>query len=264
MDLKQFSVAYKKRSSFLARLQRACQNLLQTHSLAHDVRQYLNSRVPDLNLQEKFLFGFFPPDDQIELLFPDVSLEELLHYQIIYPHYVQNDNTRILTYKSYFHTHNLVWPYMDLYGNIVSFLGRTCITEEERKRLGIDKYMYTKGFAKSLQVFGLYQAKKAILEKGYAIVVEGQLDCISCHFYGIENVVGLGGVTLGKYQKHLIRRFTDKFYLCLDGDMEGQKSMQNIIKRDEGIEFKTLTLPSGYKDIDLYLKNTGNVQVLNW
>lgn len=262
MDLKQYSRQYQKRAMMLRDVQVACRDLLLNHPAAESARVYLNTRVSKNN-QEKFDFGFFPPDDHINLLLeriPEITLQKL---GLVYKFHVQNDDCRVYVTRGMMNSHNIITPYKDMYGNNIAFVGRTTLPDEERKAFNLDKYRYTKGFVKSLHLFGLAQAKAEILKKGYVILVEGQIDCITCHEYGIHNVVALGGVAFTKYQSNLLRRLTDRFYLLLDGDAEGEKAQNKIIKRySDTAHIEKITLPKEFKDVDTYLHAGMDVSIL--
>lgn len=231
----------------------ACRDLLKTHPLAESARQYLQTRVSPIN-QDIFGFGYFPDDDHLEILFEKVSEKKIKALGLIYPYHVQNGDHRVYINKGMLSNHNLIAPYYDIYGNIKALVGRTILSEEERKTQKLQKYKYTK-FSKSLHLFGLYQAKTAITKKNSVVLVEGQIDCITCHEYGIYNVVALGGVSLNKRQFQLLNRFTNKFYLLLDNDLEGRKAQDKIIKRyAKSAIFEILELPTQYKDVDEYLR----------
>lgn len=263
MDLRQHAQRYSKRAQLFLEVQEACRDLLLNHPAAENARQYLDSRVSKEN-QEKFKFGYFPPDDQLQLLLERVSEEKLLKLGLVYKFHVQNDDCRVYVTRGMMNSHNVITPYFDMYGNIVAFVGRTTLPEDDRKAFNLDKYRYTKGFIKSLHLFGLYQAKSEILRKGSVILVEGQIDCVTCHEFGIHNVVALGGVVFSKHQRNLLRRLTDKFYLLLDNDPEGKKAQAKIIKRDsEAAYIEQLIMPSSYKDVDIFLRTQKDTSIFN-
>jgi DNA primase len=253
MNLKQTEKIINIKSSLFKEVQDACRDILKNHSIAQEARIYLNSRMTDDN-QEKFNLGYFPDDENLEILFEKVSEKKLKFLNIIYPYHVQNGEYRVYINKSLLSNHNIVMPYVDIYGNIKALVGRSFLCEEDRKEKKIQKYKYTK-FNKSLHLFGFYQAKSSILKKNSVIIVEGQIDCITCHEYGINNVVALGGSSLTKRQFQLLNRYTENIYLLLDNDIEGKKSQNKIIKKYSNLaNFKSLELPNNYKDIDKYLR----------
>lgn len=255
MNLKQTQQIINVKAKLYQKVQEACKDLLQNHPVAEKAREYLNKRVSSNN-QEVFNFGYFPDDNHLDILLEKVSEKSLKALGLIYPYHVQNSDYRVYVNKCILNKHNLTMPYLDIYGNIKALVGRTVLPENERKAQKLQKYKYTR-FNKSLHLFGLYQAKEAILRKKSIILVEGQFDCISCHEYGIQNVVALGGSSLTKRQFQLLNRYADKIYLLLDKDFEGQKAVNKIInKYSKQALIEPLELPEGYKDVDEYLRNS--------
>lgn len=254
MSLKRTEKLINIKAKLFQEVQTACQDLLKTHPLAEPARQYLRTRVSSTN-QDVFDFGYFPDDDHLEILFDKVSEKKVKALDLVYPYHVQNGDHRVYINRGMLSSHNLTTPYRDVYGNIKALVGRTILPEEERKAQKLQKYKYTR-FSKSLHLFGLYQAKHAIIRRNSVVLVEGQIDCVTCHEYGIHNVVALGGVSLSKRQFQLLNRFTDRFYLLLDNDFEGKKAQNRIMKRYGRLAvFETLELPVRYKDVDEYLRS---------
>lgn len=263
MDLKQHSKKYLKNSEYLSEIQAACRDLLQNSSQAEAARNYINNRVSVAN-QEKFQFGYFPKDEDIDILLEKVDKNKLLKLGLIYNYHVQNDDCRVNTVKGIMGSHNIITSYKDIYGNNVAFVGRSTLQEDFRKQTNIEKYRYTKGFIKALHLFGLSEAKLDIIKKGFVIIVEGQIDCVTCHEYGIHNVVALGGSSLSRYQFNLLRRLTDNFCLLLDSDLPGQKATAKIIKKyAKYANIKTINLPNNYKDVDVYLHEKQDISIFS-
>lgn len=257
MSLNVVSKRILARAKLYEELQRACRHILKTHSLAEEARLYIDARISYEN-QELFNVGYFPDDDNLDILFQYISEEKLKILDIVYPYHVQDGDNRAWTNKAMLSKHNITMPYRNIYGNIVALVGRTILSEDDRKDQKIQKYKYTK-FNKSLHLFGLSHAKEAILRQQSVIIVEGQIDCITCHEYGIHNVVALGGAALGKYQFRLLNRLAKKIVLLLDNDAEGKKAQKKIIDRySKEIDIAHLELPGSYKDVDQYLRTKNN------
>lgn len=252
MNLKSAEKVIIAKAKLYQIVQLACKELLHTHLLAEPARQYLQKRI-SLENQDTFDLGYFPDDENLDILFNKISENNLSKLGLIYPYHVQNGDHRVYINKSILSKHNIIMPYRDIYGNIKALIGRTFLSEIDRKAQKLQKYKYTR-FSKSLYLFGLYQAKQSILQHNSVILVEGQIDCISCHQFGIHNVVALGGCILTKRQFQLLTRFTDQIYLLLDNDIEGKKAQDKIIKQyGRFATIKSLTLPDPYKDVDEYL-----------
>lgn len=254
MSWKDFARSFKRKSALFDQTLKTCQELLQSHPIAKETREYLSSRVSPEN-QERFEFGYFPKDEELPILFEKVSQKAVFKTGLAYPYHVQDGNLRVFTVRGGLRHHNLITPYRDLYGNIVALVGRTILSEEDRTKLNIQKYKYTTPFSKSLHLFGINQAWQSILEQGFVIIVEGQIDCVTCHEFGTHNVVALGGTAFSDRQFDLLLQLTDKIYLLLDNDTEGHRAQDKIIKRySELARINKLTLPVGFKDVDQCLR----------
>ena len=228
----------------------ACSYLLRTSPDAKDCREYIDSRIPK-SLQNKYGFGYFPKSNKLDSLIDFVGKEQLEEFNIIYPRYIAAGKIT----RGHFSDNNLVMPFRNVHGDIVSLLGRSILPDSEQKDNQIQKYKYSLDADKELYVYGLDVAKKAILEKGYVICVEGQFDCIACHEMGITNVVALGWATLSRYQFYQLLKYTDSIVLMMDNDEAGEKGKVKAKARysNEAI-IKTLSPPNGFKDIDNFIR----------
>ncbi len=139
----------------------------------------------------------------------------------------------------------VIYPVLSLSGKVVAFGGRTL-----RKDKNISKYINSPEstiYSKSRELYGLYQARRAIAKKDKCILVEGYMDVISLHQSGIENVVASSGTALTEGQIRLIRRFTPNITVIYDSDPAGIKaSLRSIdLLLAEGLNVKMLSLPDG-------------------
>jgi DNA primase len=101
-------------------------------------------------------------------------------------------------------------------------------------------------FDKSSILYGLHLAKGEIGKRGYAVIVEGQMDTVSLHQAGYLNVVGISGTALTKEHVGFLKRLTKKIYLCLDSDDAGIKatfaSIDSIVNED--VDVRIIRIPS--------------------
>jgi DNA primase len=114
----------------------------------------------------------------------------------------------------------LMFPIADEQGRIIAFSGRILTADAK-----VAKYVNspeTPIFSKGRVCFGLDKAKRPILDAGYAVVCEGQLDLITCHMAGIQNVVAPQGTALTADHARILKRYTDEVVLCFDSDRAGQ------------------------------------------
>ena len=156
----------------------------------------------------------------------------------------------------------LMFPFYDLHGRVLGFSGRQ-VTPNERS----GKYVNTGEtpvFTKGRNIFGLYQAKKSIAQKGFAYLVEGQFDVMSLHQCGVENVIGGSGTAFTDDQVRLIMRFTQRVVMIYDADQAGIKAaLKNTeILLKAGCQVSCIRLPQG-KDPDNFAQenreNTGKL-----
>lgn len=154
----------------------------------------------------------------------------------------------------------VIYPVFTVSGKVVAFGGRTL-----RKDKDIAKYVNSPEsviYRKSYELYGLYQAKQAIVRKDKCILVEGYMDVISMHQAGIENVVASSGTSLTEGQIRLIHRFTQNVTVIYDSDAAGIKaSLRGIdLLLAEGLDIKVLLLPDG-DDPDSFAQSHSSAEV---
>ena len=140
----------------------------------------------------------------------------------------------------------VMYPVFSVSGKVIAFGGRTLRTDKT-----VAKYVNSPEsiiYSKSRELYGLYQAKQAIVKHDKCILVEGYMDVISMHQSGVENVVASSGTSLTEGQIRLIHRFTDNVTVIYDGDAAGIKaSLRGIdMLLAEGLNVRVLLLPDGH------------------
>ena len=143
----------------------------------------------------------------------------------------------------------VMFPIIDLRGNVVAFGGRI-MTDEKPKYLNTSD---TVVFKKSSNLFALNKAKNAKSDK--LILCEGYMDVIALHQAGFDFAIATLGTALTQEQAIIIKRYTSTVVICYDADEAGQKATARAIDilRREGLEIRVLTIPEG-KDPDEYMK----------
>ena len=154
----------------------------------------------------------------------------------------------------------VIYPVFTVSGRVVAFGGRTLRSDKS-----MAKYVNSPEsviYSKSRELYGLFQAKQAIVRKNKCILVEGYMDVISMHQSGVENVVASSGTSLTEGQIRLIHRFTENVTVIYDSDAAGVKaSLRGIdMLLKEGMNVKVLSLPPG-DDPDSYAQNHTNEEV---
>lgn len=147
----------------------------------------------------------------------------------------------------------VMFPIIDLRGNVIAFGGRT-LTDEKPKYLNTSDTLV---FKKTQSLFALNFAKKTCSDR--IILTEGYMDVISLHQAGFENTIATLGTSITKEQANLISRYTNEVVICYDSDSAGQKATNRAINllRETGLLIKVITIPQG-KDPDEFIKSYGN------
>lgn len=157
----------------------------------------------------------------------------------------------------------VMFPIHSLSGRVVAFGGRTLKTDKS-----VAKYVNspeTEIYIKRQNLYGLFQAKSAIVKNSKCILVEGYADVISMHQSGIENVVASSGTSLTVEQIRLIKRFTENVTVIYDGDAAGIKAALRGIDLilEEGLKVKVVLLPPE-EDPDSFAKAHTRTEILEF
>ena len=148
----------------------------------------------------------------------------------------------------------VMFPIFTVSGKPVAFAGRIL-----KKKDNVGKYVNSPDsiiYSKTNELYGIFQAKQSIAKTDMCYLVEGQMDTISMHQSGIENVVASGGTALTKPQIRLIKRFTSNITVLYDGDAAGIHAALRGIDMflEEGFNVKVVLLPDG-EDPDSYAQS---------
>ena len=141
----------------------------------------------------------------------------------------------------------VIFPWLNVSGKVVAFGGRLL---DSRTKGVQQKYVNSPDseiYHKERELYGLFQAKKAIAKEDRVYMVEGYTDVIAMHQCGLENVVANSGTALSVHQIKLLRRFTQNITLLYDGDEAGiHAAMRGTdMLLAEGMNIKVLLLPDG-------------------
>jgi DNA primase len=150
-----------------------------------------------------------------------------------------------------------MFPIANETGRAIAFTGRTLSADEKAG----PKYLNspeTSIYSKSRVLFNLDQAKEAIRKLDYAILVEGQMDCISVFAAGFHNVIASSGTAFTELQARLLGRFSKNVVVNFDPDTAGAKATERTLSLlvEEEFQIKVLTLDSGF-DPDLFIRRQG-------
>ena len=204
-------------------------------------KQYFRSRGIRDDIIEKFSLGFsLQKRDALTLAAQKAG------YQ---PEYLEKTGLCIKGEKGLHDRYagRVIFPWFNVSGRVVAFGGRLL---DARTKGVQQKYVTSPNseiYVKENELYGLYQAKKAIAKDDRVYMVEGYTDVLAMHQCGIENVVANSGTALSLRQIKLLRRFTQNITLLYDGDEAGiHAAMRGTdMLLAEGMTLKVLLLPDG-------------------
>jgi DNA primase len=150
-----------------------------------------------------------------------------------------------------------MFPIANESGKVIAFTGRTLASDEKSG----PKYLNspeTPIYSKSRVLFNLDKAKEPIRKLEYAILVEGQMDCISVYTAGFRNVIASSGTAFTELQARLLGRFSKNIVVNFDPDTAGAAAAERSLALlvSEEFQIKVLTLEAGF-DPDLYIRRKG-------
>ena len=212
-------------------------------------KQYFRSRGIRDDIVEKFCLGFaLPQKDAL------AKVAQKAGYQA---EFLEKTGLCIKNEKGLYDRYagRVIFPWLNVSGKVVAFGGRLL---DARTKGVQQKYVNSPDseiYHKDHELYGLFQAKKAIAKEDRVYMVEGYTDVIAMHQSGIENVVANSGTALSVYQIKLLRRFTQNITLLYDGDEAGiHAAMRGTdMLLAEGMNIKVLLLPDG-DDPDSFAK----------
>lgn len=204
------------------------------------------------DILEKFHLGYCPDEPDAlarAALAKGFTKESLIKTGLCYER--ENDGSL----RDRFHG-RVIFPVHSISGKVVAFGGRIMSADAK-----VAKYVNSPEsviYSKSRELYGLWQAKQAIVRKDRCFLVEGYADVISMFQSGVENVVASSGTSLTPGQIRLIHRFTNNITVLYDGDKAGIKaSLRGIdMLLAEGMNVKVLLLPDG-EDPDSFAQGRG-------
>ena len=215
---------------------------------------YFRERGFRQDIIEKFQLGY-SPETWRDLTDAALAAGYKIEYLVKAGLTIQNEENKD-KYFDRFHG-RVIFPIHNASGRVIGFGGRTLKTDKK-----VAKYINspeTEIYHKSNVLYGLYFAKKQIIQDDVCYLVEGYTDVTSMHQAGIENVVASSGTSLTVDQIRLIRRYTNNITILYDGDPAGIKaSFRGIdLILEEGMNVRVLLFPDN-DDPDSYSKKVSN------
>jgi len=259
----------RQRGTLLDIHERACvffQEQLRKPEGAH-AREYLTGRGLDAETIARFRIGYAPDSGFLlrDFLKKDFDEETLRASGLFSWKEVdarspmadgKTDPQRPSTMYSKFRN-RVLFPICNEGGKVIAFTGRTLSTDEKAG----PKYLNspeTPIYSKSHVLFNLDKAKQWVRQFDYAILVEGQMDCISLFAAGIQNVIASSGTAFTELQARLLARFSKRIFVNFDPDTAGaaaaERSLALLVQED--FQIKVVTLEPGF-DPDLFIRRKG-------
>jgi DNA primase len=222
-------------------------------------REYLSGRGVTAETIAKFRIGYAPESfNEMRERLGKQFREEVLRASGLFSSKEQADGSDGQMYARF--RKRITFPIANEQGKTIAFTARALDSAEVDAKAG-PKYLnspetvlYTKGQV----LFNLDKAKAAIREMDFALLVEGQMDCISVFMGGIANVLATSGTAFTEHQVRLLARFTKRVVLNFDPDQAGANAAEKTIALlvEEGFEVRVVTLPGGL-DPDRFVKERG-------
>ena len=150
----------------------------------------------------------------------------------------------------------VMFPICNAEGEVIAFSGR--VLQADAKSAKYVNSPETILFTKGNVLFGLHKSKRPLLDKGFAIVCEGQIDLISAFEAGVQNVIAPQGTAFTEKQTRILKRYVEEVVLCFDSDAAGQKAADRSLPSllGENLSVRVMELPAG-EDPDSLIRKEG-------
>jgi DNA primase len=219
-------------------------------------REYLAGRGLTPEGIKTFRIGYAPESfNALRDRLSGVADQETLRASGLFASKEQGDGTKGPIYDRF--RKRVVFPIANEGGRVIAFTARTLETGDKAGAKYINS-PETPLYSKGMVLFNLDKAKAAIRQAGFALLVEGQMDCISVYLRGIQNVIATSGTAFTGHQVALLRRHTSNVAVNFDPDTAGANAAEKSIAllTEEGFAIKIVTLEGGL-DPDRYIRERG-------
>lgn len=219
------------------------EDILHNHEEGQAIgMQYFRSRGFRDDIIKKFQLGF---DLNNRYAFANTALQKGYKSEFIEKVGICYKNDRGELIDRY--SGRVIFPWIGVSGKVVGFGGRKLDAATKGVQQKYVNSPDSEIYHKDRELYGIYQAKKAIAKEDRVYMVEGYTDVISMHQCGIENVVANSGTALSLHQIHVLHRFTSNITLLYDGDSAGiHAALRGTdMLLSEGMNLKVLLLPDG-------------------
>ncbi len=218
--------------------------------------EYLKGRGVSGEIAARYGLGFAPEGWQnLESVFTDYSSPAMKDTGLVIDSDTEGSEKKARRYDRF--RNRAMFPILDARGNVIGFGGRV-IGEGEPKYLNSPE---TPLFEKGRELYGLYQARRAIRDANQVIVVEGYMDVVALAQHGVENAVATLGTATTPFHVAKLLKLADNVVFCFDGDAPGRKAAWRALEVSlpvlaDGKVVGFLFLPSE-DDPDTYVRRLG-------
>jgi DNA primase len=219
-------------------------------------REYLSGRGVTAEAIAKFRIGYAPESfNALRDRLQGVAPPDLLRSSGLLSSKEQPDGSAGPLYARF--RKRITFPIHNEAGRVIAFTARALDSEEKSG----PKYMNspeTPLYSKGQVLFNLDKARQAIRQQDFALLVEGQMDCITAYMAGIQNVLATSGTAFTEMQVRLLSRYTKRLFVNFDPDAAGANAAEKSIAllTEEDFEVKVVTLEGGL-DPDRFIRERG-------
>jgi DNA primase len=219
-------------------------------------REYLTGRGLTPEAIAKFRIGYAPDSfNALRDRLQGTASPDLLRLSGLLSSKEQADGSAGPLYARF--RKRITFPIHSESGRVIAFTARALDTDDKSG----PKYMNspeTKLYVKGQVLFNLDKARQAIRQQDFALLVEGQMDCITAYMAGIQNVVAFSGTAFTEMQVRLLARYTKRLFVNFDPDAAGADATEKSIAllTEEDFEVKVVTLEGGL-DPDRFIRERG-------
>jgi DNA primase len=224
-------------------------------------REYLTGRGLSADTIQKFRIGYAPEGFQgLRSLLEKSESPDILRLSGLFSFKEQEDGKPGPLYDRF--RKRITFPIANEGGRVIAFTARALDTGSAQtgEKAG-PKYLNspeTLLYSKGQVLFNLDKAKQPIRTQNFALLVEGQMDCISVYTAGITNVLATSGTAFTEHQVRLLRRYATRIVINFDPDTAGANAAEKSIAMltEEGFEVRVVTLEDGL-DPDRFIRERG-------
>lgn len=237
-------------------MSRACDYYRQQLRHAEGAKNYLKGRGLTGEIAARYGMGYAPDGwDGLRSVFPDYEVEALVESGLVIDR-VEEDGSHHKRYDRF--RDRIMFPIRNTKGQVIGFGGRV-LDNGEPKYLNSPE---TPLFQKGSELYGLFEARQAIREAGYALVTEGYMDVVALAQLGFPQAVATLGTACTPIHVQKLLRQTDQVIFSFDGDKAGRRAARRALEASlphagDNKVIKFLFLPSEH-DPDSYIRELGS------